>query len=185
VNSGTDTWDCRIRYVNLSGSSILTINSTDKPVRLFLYDSAGTSPVSGGTIELSGSSSLKHVNCGSGTCVDAGINDISRFKLFGNVANQSVDLGGSVGALAGFFYLPFADVTLSGGGNTLNLSGVLWSGTVKLDGNVTMQFPSTFGNFLSTEFPSSNNGNPNDGGFRPGFDFVARAVSSTNLFANP
>lgn len=185
LNSGTDTWDCRIRFINLGGNSILTINSTDRPVRLFLYDSTGTSPA-GGTVLLGGSSRLKHIICdSSGSCTDAGINNFSRFKMFGNVASQSIQLKGDAGALAGFFYLPFADVTLSGGGNTLNLSGVLWSDTVNLDGNVAMQFPTQFGNFLSTEFPAIDNGNPSDSGIRPGFDFVARAVSATNFFANP
>jgi hypothetical protein len=184
-NTSTGRFNCLIRY--MSGNINIKVDSTQAPVDIFMYDAAGVSPA-GGSISFNGNGGIAHVKCGttfSASCsTDASSSQFSRFSMYGNVDGQNIDLRGNTGALAGFFYFPYSNVDLSGGGGGLNFSGILWTNQIDLNGGIEFLFPSTgdIATNLCALYANLCDSNPTNDGIRPQYDYVARSVSSTSLF---
>jgi hypothetical protein len=114
--------------------------------------------------------------------------DAARFAMFGSVDPQFIDLKGSSSVLEGFFYFPFADVEVRGGGGDINIEGILWTNNLTLKGGVEFLVPQTGANcgttgtvcnILSDLFFGGGSGS-ND--VLPNFDWIARSVSTSLLF---
>lgn len=183
-NSSESRFDCLIRYID--GNISVRVDSTEAPVRVYMYDADGTSPA-GGTVSFSGGGGIAHKQCAtySPSCsTDAALADASRFQMYGNIDDRNIDLRGNTNALAGFFYFPFADVELRGGGGTLNFSGILWTNNLTLRGGVEFSLPSIAdtNTILCGVYPTFCDNDPTNDNIRPQYDFVARSVSSTSLF---
>lgn len=192
ISSGGE-YHCLIRFIDGAGNNNVVVDSTVQPVNLYLYD-ATSPPAPGdptsGTISFSGSGGLRHVKCTtfSYSCsIDATLVDASRFGMFGNIDPQSIDLKGTSSVLAGFFYFPFGNVEVSGGGGDINIEGILWTNNLTLKGGTEFLVPQTGStctgttvcNIVSDVFFGGGGGSSD---VVPTYDWVARSVSTTSLF---
>lgn len=193
--SGSNSWYCRIRYIDSFSKSIVVDSSGGKTVTLLFTDKKSTG--SGGTLVLGGSASFAG-NGGFAHFIDganATIADSFRFRLVNDVLNSNFQLVGASGALAGFFDLRYSNVILKGGGaNTnINLSGILWSNNLTLAGNAVLVNPPS-GNcsvaaaagttcaILQSLYPDLFDNDPTNDDLRPAFDFTPRTVFTLRSF---
>ncbi|MCP9806686.1 hypothetical protein KBY71_09185 [Cyanobium sp. T1B-Tous] len=171
-NALLGTVDCSIGYISLTSGS-LTIDTTAKKVRLFLYDSAysGVGGVNGGEIKLTGGGTINHTYNGN----TAGLGDSDRLAIYGNLQNQIFSFGGTSLSLAAQIYLPYG--TLDVGGTT-ELNGILWTNNLSLRGDLTINTPpaSAICKVIAGCYPEDPNKTPIV------WDWVARSPNATSLF---
>ncbi|MCP9776998.1 MULTISPECIES: hypothetical protein [unclassified Cyanobium] len=183
---------CKIRYVDISGNSNVSVDTTGGNVTLLFTDGDTTGSILGGTAAFGGNGGFEHVVNGS----TAALADAFRFRVVNNVLGSDFQLKGAAGALAGFFDLRYSDVFISGGGGNanVNLSGIVWTNNLDIAGNVTLVNPPS-GNctdpnpaagstcaLLSALYPKLFDGDPTNDDITPANDWTPRSVFSLNLF---
>lgn len=193
------SWYCKIRYVDKLGGELIVDSSGGKTVTLLFTDAkqtgTGASAILGGSSSFAGNGGYRHL-IDPINLVDAPLADSFRFRVVNNIVGSVFELKGATGALAGFFDLRYSDVLLYGGGaNTnINLSGILWTNNLSLNGNATLvnppsgncslpdPLPGTTCALLKALYPSLFDDDPNNDVTRPAFDFTPRSIFSLRMF---
>jgi hypothetical protein len=114
-----------VSSISLSGTDILTIDTTSAPVYFYLN----------GDLTMSGSAVINHSCTGSsdgcGT-LGSGLGSPERFRIYGladdgdSSADQSITLNGGATATNVFIYAPDAVMGINGGSSSPDINGAIW-----------------------------------------------------------
>lgn len=180
-----EAYHCIVTSIDLNGSSrILTIDTTDSPVYLYLQQNNQNITLRGNG---NNAGSIIHLNNAS----IAPISLTNRLQIRGIpvpsnsacTSSQAFSLGGNSGS-AMFVWAPCANTTMNG---TTDFSGILWTNELTLSGNATLKLatPSNPGTCVpgSSVVPCSvleDTGNLNPSS-KP-IDWAARSINFTRFF---
>lgn len=177
-----EAYHCIVSSIDLSGSNrTLTIDTTERPVYLYLQQSAHN-------INVAGNGVINHLIGGS----NASLSEAKRFQIRGITkptaactSSQNFDLRGNA-STAMFIWGPCANTSMSG---TTDFGGIIWTNTLDFsgggNGKISLAIPSNPGTCEpgSTAVPSSvleDTGNLNPSS-KP-IDWAARSINFTRFF---
>ena len=202
----TNEWWCKVRHINsgglisidTTGGKTVTllftdVRSTDRATGLESNCTSGVQCILGGSSSFAGIGGFNHQ---SDLGNPAPLADSSRFRIVNSVLGSDFELKGATGALSGFFDLRYSDVLMYGGGanSNINLSGILWTNNLALNGNATFVNPPS-GNctdpnpaagstcaLLRALYPNLFDDDPTNDDTRPLFDLTPRSIFTLRMF---